>query len=1357
MSDTIGRITVPALVDSGQTWTLKPDMGYGYSQDWPVVIHRFGELDSKAEQRFKVGIGPRKYAFRRQRLSKVDRASLAQFWENCQGPLKSFTYPAPDAAQAFTNKKVTFEATPISFNYLVNAVQTGMYFCEVPDPTAAPTYAISSTVLPSGIAGSLQTALQSQVQEMIPLVHIRVREGAVGDIYLSDRRCTVGGQLYLPRLLGIGDPSSDALIVQDINGAADNVQFTFGNADRVMTALANDTDLKYAEIDLCLYHVNSSTLIQLWMGEIIKYACDGSAQFTIQCSDPLFHLTQSYPKRVVSRTCWKTFNDGVNCPYSAHGSGGDPTKCDYYFDSSNGCRAHGMQQYFGGHPAAPQGVQIKDNSTGTWGFGRSTVTATSIISDSIWGKALQEIWCNDHGDPRNAFWAMAMIVAGRDESDFYDALGIVGAGPLGQYTGMSVQQNSDGFRYIVAPLLDGFTAHGFKVDGGLNVVTNNPALGLREVIGTDPTDQSVVDDRFVLTNVSPSADNRAAGTALCEIRRVKDSAIKPTLTDEHEMRVPVSQGLAGWTWDAGGTRTLTPGLTNPFWIALNCYLRSIGLFNADSATQLEQFVLSSFIDGAGNGAAEIADNLAAKLVGGAGTETQFQFQGVLAQQKPLRDWLTEILSCALGYYTWEFGKLKVGIRINASAVNAFTTGNTIFQSLRLEPVEAQFERLIVEYADQAAQYQANTAEYQDKDHAAYYGRQDSPLTARMHSVGSPTLSQSLRLAAVRTREEIGGVVESEWKKARNAYWKTTVLALNTTVGQVVSQTHADIPAGSGKFRIQSWKLNRDWSIDIAAKSVQDSMYDLTVGPKPQDVTPAPLPGMHYPVPRNAAWAPYHVQAAANDALFPGEWNFEADQLYRIQAGGEASAALVVIGKLPVTEFIADCPVPVIGTITQSTTGGSIPGGSSLRVTIVAFDVNGKPSPSARIAIVLIPTGTNTNKVTLSDITWPEVTGLATYQVFASTSDELICAQQGGSLTAGGGGTTYTPTSIVITGPLARSTWALPSPYISKIRIKAKKQRHGGVAGAGVSSVADYQIVSSDMVDTSGTPFNATGRIISVIGRPVGATPFASFLVSAHDPATGTFTIDPSSPNPNGIVQPFDAIVIRNKADAGNAGIPTRITDSGYRNSLNGYSGLELDAEVGMVLRVIQGTGRGQLRKITGNTDVMLIWDDPLVLDTTSIWIVEEASWIWFGDSTAMGIVDHSQPTTMIVPAQNLLEQPVVISGFTVDVDGPESPDGNAPIREDWIFGSQGTREVTADDTQRITDGTLLFDTTAGNITYQCLSASQVPNVYLVLQKITVGDGNTVTINAASGEAFEDGSTSIALTDTDAVAEIRFHG
>ena len=115
MPDTIGRIPVPTLADSGLTFPLTSDFGYGFTQDRPVVVHQFGELDAKAEQRYAVGLGPRKFAFRRQHLSMRDRATLVSFWESLQGAWKSFTYNVPNPDGTSTGVLVTFEQAPISF------------------------------------------------------------------------------------------------------------------------------------------------------------------------------------------------------------------------------------------------------------------------------------------------------------------------------------------------------------------------------------------------------------------------------------------------------------------------------------------------------------------------------------------------------------------------------------------------------------------------------------------------------------------------------------------------------------------------------------------------------------------------------------------------------------------------------------------------------------------------------------------------------------------------------------------------------------------------------------------------------------------------------------------------------------------------------------------------------------------------------------------------------------------------------------------------------------------------------------------------------------------------------------------
>ena len=1266
----------------------------------------------------------------------------------------------------------------------------------------------------------------------------------MGDIYLSDRRVTVGGQLYLPRLIGIGESGSDVIISQDIKGSSDNVRFTFGNADRVMTQLANDTDLKYAEIDLCLFHVNSGILLQLWKGVIQNFVSDGTANFPVTCSDGFFQIMNQYPERAVSRQCWKIFDDGVNCPYASQGSGGDPDSCDYYLESSNGCQAHGMAMYFGGQQADPQGVNIKDDSTGFVGFGRDKVTATSIISETVWGLALPEIWCNSGGDPIKAFMAEALMVAYRDESPFADALGILGAGPLGGFMASQVAQNADGYRYVVSPMLDGFTWQGFKVDGNLNVTQIQPGMGLRLVQGNDPANPST--DSFSLGQGTPQVwqpNNYAAGVAFCEMRISKPSQIQPSTPEKHQMTVPIAYGLSGWVWDANGNRSVAIGLTNPFWVAVNMVLRALGvsgavptpltltsipvtlpassfynfqgstvgvmkvlayignpvgyigilvaaigsaftgnafsvpmsnaanqaevilqqnvqnwqnlpsvyrttpnrttftdnfdtiwnayvtacnaIFQTDpngsdakkalnrslgdrqrggkfdwfaayrdpignsatpgdsittldlSAQQLDKFVLASVVAGDGSGAAEIADAQVAAILG-SGNETQFQFQGVIGSQKPFRDWLTEVLNCCLGFYTWEFGKLKLGCRINASAADAYTAAHMLFQSLRLTPIQAGFEKIVLSFADVAYAYQANTAEYCDKSHAAYYGRAQSPLTAQMHSVGCSTLSQALRIAATRVREEIGGINPTEWRGARVATWGTTLLGLGNEVGQVVSITHPDVPGGTGKFRIQRWSLRKDWSVQIEAQTVTDSMYDLNVGPKPADVTPAPLPGMFYPIPLGPAWAPYQVQAASWDALFPNEWTFDSNQTYTILADGSALANLIITGKLPVNQFSPGAGAPVIGSVSQSAAGGSLPASTSLRVAVCAIDANGLPSPPSNI--VLIGTGTDEGgSFTLDGIKWPAVAGLASYVLFAATRDGQICAQASGNLTAGENNT-YTPGAITFGGALARATWAMPSPYISKVRVKGKRIVHSGVIGAPVTAVnAPNQIVCSWLIDTAHlTSFTPVGRVLSVIGRPESSAPFLNLTVTEYDSATGTLTVSPQAVvagHPELSVQVDDVFVIRYKAEAENSAHPTQITDSGCQN-VEYPDGMAPGAEVGNVLRVIAGTGRGQLRKITANTATQLSWDLPLVLDQTSVWIVEAPAWDYTGDSTTINNADSLRAVTLNIPTDNYVDQPLLVAGFTVDVNGNESPDGDVPIREDWVFGAEGAGKVS---------------------------------------------------------------------------------
>ena len=818
MPDYIGNIQVPEILPSG-TFPIVPDYGYGHAIRPEVVVHQFGSGNAKIEQRFLLGSGAKRFSVRRAGLKDSERIALRNFWDSKYGSYGAFTYDAPnDNGVGTTAYTCRFANEPLSWEMLRDDLcSIGVTLVEI--PASSPTYTVNATVLrfPSE---ALKTALLSQVQQIIPLIKIQPLQSGYPAIYVSDRRCTVGGQLYEARLLEFDG------ISQGMGNEADEATFTFGNADRVMRDLANDVDLYRADIELSLFHVGACIKLNLWKGEIVNWSLDSGPEFKVSAADGLYELNLPYPCRKITRSCWKQFN-GVACPYSTAGAldlvhfpSADGSRCDKGYDTPNGCLAHGMKRYYGGIVAEPQAVRIKDNSTGTWGFGRSMITSVSLVADSIYDQVVPEVY-TDSDMPVNA-----KMAAGRDESDFYQGLGIVCEGPVTFGTG-------------------------HKLDGQENHVPYSP----RTIAGTDPAgptdffsldqsgNQTGGDWRKVFFGNSTYRDNFAAGTAFVVIRRADAKGLQLSRLGEHQMEVVVQQGMKGWVWTSPGVRVYGPPLTNPVWIAVNMLLRARGLRLGENATTQQLDLAETFFDvPAAIAAAAICDQQVTKLVG-EGSETQFKFRGVMQEEKPLRDWIQEVLMNCLGYYTFTFGKLKIGVRVNSSAVEAFTDGNILFQSLQLAPAKPSFNHLTANFADQDYQFVGNSVTVYDMDHAAQIGGAAGPLflKSNVNLSGTSSKSQAARIVSVRMREELGGITPEEWKRAREVAFKTTVLALNTEPGMVCSMSHPDMPSGSGEFRVVSWTLNSDYSITIKGRTTTDSMYDLVAGPKPADVVPDAVP------------------------------------------------------------------------------------------------------------------------------------------------------------------------------------------------------------------------------------------------------------------------------------------------------------------------------------------------------------------------------------------------------------------------------------------------------------------------------------------------------------------------------------
>jgi len=129
----------------------------------------------------------------------------------------------------------------------------------------------------------------------------------------------------------------------------------------------------------------------------------------------------------------------------------------------------------------------------------------------------------------------------------------------------------------------------------------------------------------------------------------------------------------------------------------------------------------------------------------------------------------------LGYYTFSFGKLKIGVRENSSTVEAFTVGTS--SSIRSSwPAQTIVRPPHRQLRDQDYKFVNNSVTVYDIDRAMLLGGAAGPLflKSNVNLSGTCTKSQAARIISIRLREELGGTSIAEWKAARQLVFRTTV-------------------------------------------------------------------------------------------------------------------------------------------------------------------------------------------------------------------------------------------------------------------------------------------------------------------------------------------------------------------------------------------------------------------------------------------------------------------------------------------------------------------------------------------------------------------------------------------------------
>lgn len=1241
--DLLGNVNV-VIPDPFGVFPLTPDYPVAKHIEPMIIVHRFKSANAKIEQRFKLGRGTVVWNLAFQQLTQTDLEALRTFWRDHEGSYAPFTFAEPWEDGTVNYRQAVFADQPISFEQLRDWITAGTLTL-IEWPTNWPNYYVNQVNdrYPSGI---VEDILTWQVQELVPVIVIQPVDRTYPPLYISNQKCNVIRNsvpvLYHARLIthsGIG---------QTVGGSSDFVRFTFGNADRAMTQVANQVDLFMADVSFGLIHVQTQTLIEIWKGQIDNYRPASDTEFQIECVDGAYDLGQQYPMRRTAPLCGKKYNDAASgCPWSTVSGGLDlvhfpaalTSECDRGYETPNGCLAHQMKHYFGGMQIDPQTVRVKNNDTGWFGLGRAWMTSTSIVSDSAMGQPLPKI-ITDVPIP-----VPCLMIAGRDESDFYEAVGMVGEGPLAY--GRGTYDNAGNRRMHT---LDGQPNHG---DPG--------PLGLREVMGTDPAgpsdyfsldqvgDQTGGDWRKVFAGASTYLDNFAGGVGFLVIRRADEKGFQLTTLDEHAMVAIVADGLYGPSWIAPGIR-VPVNLTNPVWLAVTVWLEARGLLQAPIADQERVLDLPSLITAAG-----ICKEVVPKLIG-SGTETQFTFRGIIRDIKSMKDWLQEILNNCLGEWLISNGKLKVVIRQDSAAEASFGDGNIVYGTLMLGPIRPSFNRMTVNFANSDYEFVADSLQIRDNTNIDFTRR---TRDGYMNLAGAASKSQAGRIGSVRLREELGGINQEEWRRAREGTFKTTVLALGMELMRGLSIVNEDVPGGSGVFRCTGWTLNPDMSIDMAVRTTTDSMYDLVTGPKAVDVPPNEVPVEFYPYPLRSAWCPNHESYGEDDQYFmKDQLTFGLAYAYRDQADTGKQALVLVTGDFAVNDPLPTTVPPTIRSQSASNAGGQLNAARNFFAQVCARNAAGRFSPPSNIRRIHIEGGGITGQFTVGDIVWPGGNWVSAV-LFVGTDERVMCAQvevidSSGNL----------PTSFTFPGPWKPATYNAPSPVHRNVRVKVKRVEHGGVIGTQVTAV-DVAAGTITLGGLAGQSDDWMGRVLSIIARQDnGSVPPTNFAIEEHDPPTGVMKLYP--PPVDGEVSVGDLVYIRCLITDFS---PFTIGDARFINDVY-PDGLVPDEEVGMLIRAITGGRPHQLRTILSHTQTVYTVDKPWDFQP-DYFIVEAPGWDYQSDGSQIKVPLIDLAQTIECTVTNFVNQPILVGAFLVDRNENETDEQFAVIRDGYIFGEQG--------------------------------------------------------------------------------------
>ena len=339
---------------------------------------------------------------------------------------------------------------------------------------------------------------------------------------------------------------------------------------------------------------------------------------------------------------------------------------------------------------------------------------------------------------------------------------------------------------------------------------------------------------------------------------------------------------------------------------------------------------------------------------------------IAAQQPNLPDGGNSLDTLNGGWPAYEFSDASApfsGIVRNANGSSSLIlTARTIAETSN---------RLSVEFQDSFNEFQQDSLSLVDSGDASLIGYE---ISSQSTALGISNMSQATRVLLRQLDKSTNGNLFIEFQ--------TSFRAQKVRPGDIIAVTYLKEGLVRAPFRATKLSPSTNYQlVTIQAQTHNDDWYSdnpavlAAAGRQPsaQVKTPLPLIGLEA-----------HLDGNGNLEFY----DFQIQEEIQAQKDGSATDTLTVSFSQPTKPPANAVALPLVSLAPQfGTTGGTLAGGSTFYYAVSAVDGAGNEGTLSFTVPSVIPQGTNTNCVSLTNLSFPA--SAATFNVYRGTNPQLL--------------------------------------------------------------------------------------------------------------------------------------------------------------------------------------------------------------------------------------------------------------------------------------------------------------------------------------------------------------------------------